>query len=236
MRVAFVDGSAAARAELEVLLRHTLQRMGYHIARMEGFSGVESFFAAWQPERYDLVIMETALPDGSAVEAARRLRQQDPRVMLVFCSQQNDLAAESYQLGAGYYLRKPVAAQQVEAMLRRMPRHLAAQCRTLTLPDGQQTTAWRIMFTEYFNHVVTLHMRAPEETLRIRTSQGAAEAALTPEEGFFSPTQGVIVNLAAVERLEKDSFVLRDGYTIHIARRRLKEARLAREQFCSKLP
>lgn len=236
MRVAFVDGSAAARAELEVLLRQALQRMGYHIARMDGFSGVGTFFAAWQPEQYDLVIMETALPDGSALEAARRLRRQDSRVMLVFCSQQNDLAAESYQLGAQYYLRKPVTAQQVEAMLRRMPQRLAVQCRTLTLPDGQQAAAWRIMFTEYFNHVVTLHMRTPEEALHIRTSQGAAEAVLTPEEGFFCPTQGVIVNLAAVKRLEKDGFILRDGRTIHIARRRVKDARLVWEQFCSKLP
>lgn len=236
MRVAFVDGSAAARAELEVLLRQALQRMGYHIARMDGFSGARSFFAVWQPEQYDLVIMETALPDGSAVEAARRLRRQDSRVMLVFCSQRNDLAAESYQLDARYYLRKPVTAQQMEAMLRRMPQRLAAQCRTLTLPDGQQTTAWRIMFTEYFNHVVTLHMCAPEETLHIRTSQSAAEAVLTPEEGFFSPTQGVIVNLAAVKRLEKDSFILRDGRTIHIARRRVKDARLVWDEFCSNLP
>lgn len=48
----------------------------------------------------------------TGIDLARKIRSRDEEVRIVFCSSSNEFAAESYELNASYYIRKPVSSRQ----------------------------------------------------------------------------------------------------------------------------
>ena len=121
-------------------------------------------------------------------------------------------------------------------MLRRLQLEELESRRAVTLPGGRQVLLSSILYTEYYNHVVTVHLTAPlhdeeGDTLRVRTSQAEMEDLLLPYEMCLSPSQGVIVNLSAVEHMSREDMTLRGGRMVHIARRKYKEVRDAYNRF-----
>lgn len=231
MRLALVEDNSEERAALAELIRAQLTQAGQHSAELAAFSGGEAFLDSWHAGAYDVVILDIFMAGMDGVEVARRIRQTDTEVLLVFCTNSNDFAAESYEVDARYYLHKPVTAESVTAMLYRLGLEELERRRAVTLPDGQQVPVRSIQYTEYYNHVVTVHLLPDDTVLRVRTSQAAMEALLLPYEGFLSPCRGVIVNLFAVQHMTREDMLLRNGHVIHIARRKYKEVRCAYNSF-----
>lgn len=236
MRIALVDDNGPELAALAEMLKTELARMGQVDAEIAAFSSGEAFLAGWTAGAYDLILLDIFLIGMDGVELARRIRQSDAKVLLVFCTSSNEFAAESYEVEARHYLCKPIKPEDVAAMLRRLHLEGVERRRTVTLPGGRQVLLRSILYTEYYNHVVTLHLSAPlgdgdGDTLRVRTSQAEMEDLLLVYDGFLAPNRGVIVNLFAVAHMSREDMVLRNGHIIHIARRKYKEVREAYNRF-----
>ena len=235
MRFALVDDNGPELAALAEGVRTALARMGRNGAEIVTFSSGEALLDAWQPGMYDVIMLDIFMGDTDGVQVARRIRQTDAKVLLVFCTSSNDFAAESYEVAARYYLRKPVTAEALAAMLRRLEPEALERQRMVTLPGGRQVPLYGIRYTEYYNHVVTVYLSpglgAEGDALRVRTSQAEMEDILLPCEDFLSPNRGIIVNLREVERMSREDMVLRDGKVVRIARRKCREVREAYTRF-----
>lgn len=233
--MALVDDNGPDLAALAALVDSELQRAGQSRAEIVTFSSGEEFLAAWQPGGYDAVILDIFMDGIDGVEVARRIRRTDAEVALVFYTSSNEFAAESYEVTARYYLRKPVTARSVATMLRRLELDELERRRMVTLPDGQQAPLRSIVFTEYYNHVVTVYLSPASDgrasTLRVRTSQAQMEELLLAYDNFLAPSRGIIVNLLAVEHMNQEDLILRGGRIVHIARRKYKEVRAAYNNF-----
>ena len=219
MRLALVEDNSEECAALAALIKTELAQAGQRSPEITVFPGGEAFLAAWHAGAFDVVLLDIFMDGMDGVEVARRIRQTDADVLL------------SYEVDARYYLHKPVTAENVAAMLRRLRLEELERRRAVTLPGGQQVPVRSIQYTEYYNHVVTVHLFPDGSTLRIRTSQAEMEALLLRYEGFLSPCRGVIVNLFMVQHMSGEDLLLRDGHVIRIARRKYKEVRGAYNRF-----
>lgn len=56
----------------------------------------------------DLLFLDIRLPDQLGIETARRIREKDPRVMIVFVTNLAQYAIEGYSVRAFDYILKPV--------------------------------------------------------------------------------------------------------------------------------
>jgi DNA-binding LytR/AlgR family response regulator len=141
---------------------------------------------------------------------------------LVFCSHSNEFATESYEVDARYYLLKPATPGAITNMLQRLNPELIQMREFVTLPDGHDVVLRDIVFTEYYNHVVTIHLKS-EENHRIRTNHATMEELLTPCGFIHSPNKGILVNFYEVSVVSDDSFTMSDGTVLPISRRKSKE-------------
>ena len=108
MRIALIDDD---RAQIEALSRLVLAEVsnsGYPASKIEAFDSGEAFLAKWQPGAYDIMILDIFMDGLSGVDVARKIREADDTVRLVFCTTSNEFASESYEVNAQYYLHKPV--------------------------------------------------------------------------------------------------------------------------------
>ncbi len=164
------------------------------------------------------------------VDIARRIRDIDRDVALAFCTSSNEYASQSYEVDARYYLQKPISKEKVAAMLKRINLSRIEHNRSIRLPDGSRVPLRHILYTEYLDHSVMFQLKgqAPQT---VRTSQSEVETLLLSHKGFCVINKGCIVNFAQAERIERSTFVMVDGKSLPIARRRFKEIEAAYKQF-----
>lgn len=221
MTIALLDDVSK---ELHILLEMLTRRFREKgtAVKIDTFSCGEEFFKVFRPGCYDFILLDIYMDKMSGIDVARKIREQDKEVCLAFCTTSNDFASESYQVNAMYYLRKPISREGVDAMLERLNLSELEQKRQLFLPDGQKVILRNIMYTEYYNHVVTIHNQIGDN-IQTRISHNELEKMLCVYSYFFCCSRGVIVNFYGVSKHKKDMFVMKNGGMVPISRRKAKE-------------
>ena len=218
MRVALVDDTPEERQILLDILDEELP-----LAEVSTFLDRESFLEDWENNTYDLILLDIYMEEVLGVDVARKVRETDLDVRIVFCTTSNEFASESYEVGANYYLQKPISATSFQRMLKMIRLDDYEMNRFITLPDGQKIVLRNITYTEYYNHTIIIHSKKRAD-LQTRMSQMEWEALLADYNFLYSCSKGLVVNFHEVEKTEDGMFVLKNEELVPISRRKTKDA------------
>ena len=231
MKIALVDDEVTQLMHLRELLATELQAVMPDAAHLiDTYRSAQTFLEHWNPGQYDVIVLDIFMGGITGVELAGEIRRTDTDVRLVFCSRSNEFAAESYQVNAQYYLVKPATPGSISNMLQRLNVEMIQLGQTVTLPDGKNVILRQILYTEYYNHVVTLHLKNGEN-YRLRANHATVEELLVPCGFIYSPSKGLLVNFHEVSSASQDSFTLSDGTVLPVSRRKSKEVQAAYTKF-----
>ena len=231
MNIALVDDEIIMLQNLRDLLAAELARLIPQTThRIDGYRSGQSFLDRWKPDSYDVVILDIFMGGLTGVDVAKQIRLSDTNVKLVFCSRSNEFAAESYEVNAQYYLVKPATAGSISNMLSRLNLERIQLGQSITLPDGKNIILRQVLYTEYYNHVVTIHMK-DGSSHRLRTNHSQMEQLLSPCGYIYSPSKGYLVNFHEVAQKTEEGFTLSSGDVIPISRRKKKEIQEAYTKF-----
>ena len=217
MRVAIVDDTLEELQIISDILNKELP-----LAEVSTFSSGESFLKDWEENSYDLILLDIYMEELLGVDVARKVRETDFDVRIVFCTTSNEFASESYEVGANYYLQKPVSPASFQRMLKMIRLDDYEVNRFITLPDGQKIVLRNITYTEYYNHSIIIHSKKRAD-LQTRMSQTEWENLLSEYQFLYSCSKGIVVNFYEVEKAESDAFLLKNGVQIPISRRKSKD-------------
>ncbi len=217
MRIALVDDTAE---ELKILLEIINKELPH--ATVFTFPSGESFLETWDNTSYDLILLDIYMPGMHGVDVARKIRETDDDVRIVFCTTSNEFASESYEVGANYYLQKPVSTTSFQRMLQMIRLEDYEENRFITLPDGQKIVLRNITYTEYYNHSIIIHSKKRAD-LQTRMSQMEWETLLSEYDFLCSCSKGIVVNFYEVDKVADCMFLLHNGDAVPISRRKTKE-------------
>lgn len=185
------------------------------------FSRAEQFLQNYQPT-YDIVIMDIVLPGMNGMEAAHLLRQQDPRVLLIFLTNMSEYAIKGYEVNAIGYVMKPVAYHGLAMHLTNAVKRIDGLddiSIVLRFRDGVKVLLSRdITYIEVTDHDLLIH--TVNGTLAAYGSLKDLEKKLTGN-GFYRCSAWSLVNLRYVKDLFKDEITV-GGDTVHISRSKRK--------------
>ena len=226
MRVALVDDDQTHLTALYDLVDNELSSIGDSAHKITSFHNGEEFLAKWECGLYDLIILDIYMGAMTGIELAYKIRETDPQVLLAFCTTSNEFASESFEVGARHYLRKPITADGIHRMFGRLNLEEVEKNRITTLPDGYTVKLRNILYTDYSNHAVTVHIKR-EKPHRFRTSHTEVENHLMPHGYFYAPCKGIIVNFYEVKSYNEEdgSFLMSNGEVIPVVRRKQKDAK-----------
>lgn len=230
MKIALVDDEPEELNYLMQLIKKQLPITGNNTFNIDTFYSGKDFLDKWKPEKYDLIVLDIYLNDITGIETARKIREMDSKTCLVFCTSSNDFASESYEVNAGYYILKPFSEENIINMLSHINLN-TDNTSSITLPDGQEILLKNIIFTEYSNHIVTIHNKTGGNA-KTRISHGSLEEILCSYPYFYCCSKGIIVNFYEVTSHDKDIFIMSNGSQIPISRRKSKDVQNAYIKFC----
>lgn len=109
--------------ELLADLLEFLQLRGFSA---RGFDSAEAFFESWPDTRFDLLLLDVALPGVSGLEVARRVRAAESQtgVVMLTALDASDEQVQGLDAGADVYLSKRATLDVIEASCRSMLRRL----------------------------------------------------------------------------------------------------------------
>ncbi|MCH4053340.1 MAG: LytTR family DNA-binding domain-containing protein [Atopobiaceae bacterium] len=225
MRIAVVEDEQKTREHITSLISEYLDERG-HVGSVASFASAEAFRAAYEPLKFDLILMDVYLSErkqaATGMDLARTVREAKDRVPIVFVTSSRDFAVEGYTVQAAGYLIKPVGKEELVRTLDsiRLPEPFV-RIGTGRLPVRVGDVVW----CKADGHYVEVH--ALTETYRVRASFSEAQSALEPYGSFYLSARGYLVNLAFVRGMDQAEFVLRNGMRVPISLRNVADAKAA---------
>lgn len=118
--IAVVEDEKRERARIKEFLQRYEKERGEQMRVIEFEDAVE-FLTGYKPI-YDLVLMDIQMPYIDGMEAAKKLRQMDANVALVFVTNMSQYAARGYDVSAVAFLIKPVSYYSFYTLLDKVMR------------------------------------------------------------------------------------------------------------------
>lgn len=183
----------------------------------ECFPSAESFlFRYAQDKAWDILLLDIEMGAMDGVAMAKRVRQDNEVVQIVFITGYSDYIAEGYEVSALHYLMKPVDAEKLSAVLNRAleKRKQEDRCMNLEL-SGEMVRIpfYEIRYLDVRQNYVTIHCR---QEYTLKRSLSSLEKEL--DNRFCRVGRTMIVNLKYIQRVTKTEVHLSDGTVLALPR------------------
>lgn len=228
LRIGICDDLADARLVLRAMLERILEGQKVQAQFFE-FSAGETLLRWYDHHagELDVLFLDMELHELDGMETARRLREADSGLQLVFVTGYSDHVFDGYSVGALGYLLKPPKPEQLEAVLDRAQAALYRDLeRAYICRNGE--TYYRIPVPNilYFasdRRQVQCVTQGRRYTFYAKLDAVAAEVG----KEFVRVHQRYLVRAGAVDRIESGEVVLRNGERLPVSRSCQQSAILA---------
>ncbi|MFR8170829.1 MAG: LytR/AlgR family response regulator transcription factor [Marvinbryantia sp.] len=214
------DSKTSAKRLSEFLERFSAENE--ESVRPVWFTELEPFLENYHFQ-YDIVFLDIELPDGNGMEAAKKLREKDPLVVLIFITHLMQYAVNGYEVDALDYMVKPIRYPAFALKMKRAIRQCAKLREDEVMLELKEysirISASSIKYIEIYKHHIIYHTENGDyETYGVLKQV----ENLLPEKEFFRLGSSYIVNFRHIERVDRQ-YVMIDGKELPISRLRKQE-------------
>lgn len=194
------------------------------------YQTAKDFLDAFSPGSFNIIFLDIFMEEMNGIELARRIRAIDNDCFIVFSTSSNEFAMESYEVNARFYLVKPYTYESFSSMMKLvLPDKLLAK-QSITLSDGKKFIPANVIYSEYFNHKITVHQKYDED-FTTRLNQSELEEALSDYDFLVSCNRGIIINLGELKKLDTDSVTMSNKTVLPVSRGKYTIVKKAYEDF-----
>jgi DNA-binding LytR/AlgR family response regulator len=215
-KIAICDDSDADRQYILNMVNHWAAEIG-HAVQTDTFTSAENFLFHYAEESdYDILLLDIEMGAMDGVTMAKRLRQNNDTVQIVFLTGYSDYISEGYEVAALHYLIKPIKEEKLCSVLDRAADKLSKNEKVLTFEIGGEMVRvpiYQIRYADVSGNYVTIH--ALSDTT-VKMTLGALEKQL--DERFYRVGRSSIINLTQISRVTKTEIKLADGTAIPLPR------------------
>lgn len=220
-KIAIVEDNRAAAGKLKEYLERFSKEENL-VIYIDVFDEALSFLEHYKPV-YDIVFMDIEMPHLDGMEAARRLRKLDQKILLIFVTNMAQFAVKGYEVDALDYMVKPVQYPDFKQKFQRA----VARCRKdadaiLVIQQDQVSRVLLrdIRYVEVRGHRLIYHTEYGE-------MEGGGTLRETAEKlrdkGFLRCNKCYLVNFKHIINVQADTLLMAGGDELKISRPRKKD-------------
>lgn len=187
-------------------------------AKISLFASGEALLEQYQPGKFQLLLLDVIMNGVSGMDAARKIRQTDSEVTIIFITVSKEFAAESYMVDAAFYIVKPLDYESLCLAMEKCRHLLRQHAKSITIAESRRMVNVKlkdIIYLESQRNDCILHTCGGEIRTRAKLSELEAELGGWP---FLRCHRSFIVNLNWLEDMLDKDFVLRGGDMVPISR------------------
>ena len=216
-RVAIVDDSTTDAEFVKGILNSWADLRQANI-QAEVFPSAEAFLFRYAEDKdWDILLLDIEMGNMDGVTLAKRIRQVNDSVQIVFITGFADYISEGYEVAALHYLMKPVKEDKLFAVLDRAVTVIQKTERVILLPVGGEMLRLpisQVQYVEAFSHTVAIIARS--DAIQVKMPISEVEKLLG--EGFIRCHRSYLIGLKHIARLSKTEVILDNGKSLPLSR------------------
>ncbi len=224
MKIAIVEDCGEHRSLVRAYVEEWSAKTGKKVTVTEFESGDQFLFHNEDTSDIDVVFLDIQMPGISGVELARRIRESNQEIALIFTTGIDDYIAEGYELEAIHYLMKPISVEKVGFCLDKVAKKVERKEQYLTI-NGEEDTVKvacsKIWWVSAMGHRVILGIEDGDGSVKrvdAKNTMGEMEQLLQGDM-FQKTHRSYLVNLSHVCNITKTDVVMDNQDRIPLSRR-----------------
>lgn len=214
MRIAICDDEKTFLQDLEKKIYRMIPRLDCNV---EPFSCAEDLLES--SLNYDIIFLDIEMGGMDGMTAARKLRETNNEVPIIFLTSHTEMAIEGYEVNAFRFLRKPVEDAKLAQTLQDVKLMKASQRGVMIKSEGEEIVIVpsEVLFIESDNNNVRIVCTSGTFSTRMKITE-----AIDILNGVNNTIRRIhrctAVNMAHVGRIREKEAVLDNGSVIGISR------------------
>ena len=196
------------------------------------FSRAAPFLNKFQSQ-FDIVFQDIELPDMNGIEVAKKMRERDSAVVLIFITNLAQYAVKGYEVDAMDYVMKPLSYSafclKIQCAIIRCQREEQSYIIISNKDNIVRIKSSELKFIEIYQHRIVYHTSKGDYNAYGVLSK--VEASL-PKRGFFRCSSSYIINFRYVDWIDGNEVAI-GSVRIPISRARKKELLIEFHRFYS---
>lgn len=191
------------------------------------FESAEEYLFKAEQNYYDVIFLDISMRGQNGMELARKIREKEKAVILVFVTSDASYVFDGYEVGAYRYLMKPVDEEKLWEILdyARTQKEVEEENYILVKKDSQSVriNLKDIIYIEAQKHYVNLCMEN-KESINIKTAfTELLQETQEKSDTILLTHRSYAVNIEKVVRIGRTECVLSDSSVIPVSRSFYKE-------------
>lgn len=226
IRIAIVEDEPACAKRLQEYIDRYGKARGLEFSSTCFSDGIE--LAEQYTSKWDILFLDIQMEQLDGMETARRIRKQDPYVIIVFITNLARYAIRGYEVDASDFILKPLEYDRFQVRMDKVTASLGRNQETyVVLPLAEQkirVPTADILYAEVLDH--ELQIVTKNQSYRMRCSLQKMEQMLEGQ-GFSRCHRCYLVNLRQVTGVDRDA--------VHLGKHALPISRPRRKEFLKHL-
>lgn len=225
MRIAIVEDDEQARQALAGCIDRYAKEHHLNVDLLTFNDGVQ--ITSNYPANLDLIYFDVQMPVMDGMTAAKKIRQHDQKVLIVFLTNYVQYAIDGYEVQAADFLLKPITYFSFSAHFDKLLNRLQSNEKFITVTHNNEIHKIplnELYYVESAGHYLLYHLA--DQKYQMIGSLKNAEKDLQADH-FFRCNYGYLVNLALVDSVT--------GNTVHLGPFKLQISRSRKKDFMAHL-
>ena len=234
MKIAIVDDDSLDRQSAESCLRQQICTRYPEAAdalKIECFASGEALLENFLPGSFDLIVLDIYMEGVSGLDTARVIRTRDLEVGIVFLTSSVEHILEGYRVFATGYFIKPLAEhlqEFAETLAYVFAKLLEKRKQVLLQVRGKEIEVpYREILYVDMNEGRQLIFHLSGQDISTYGVYADYQKILLADRRFLECHHRIIINMDQVESMKAENFLLKDGRSSPISRRKKHEAKTA---------
>lgn len=221
IRIAIVDDDSTSIELLKSYIMQYQRERGEEMS-VTAFSDGDELVENYKAE-FDMILLDIEMRFMDGMTAAKKIRESDPEVVIIFITNMTQYAINGYQVNATDYVLKPVSyfsfSQSLDRALVRMGKRVKHYIAISVKGGTVKLGVAEICYVESQGHRLIFHTKT-DEYVTFSTMKEIEEKL--KDFHFFRCNKGILLNLAFVDGVQ-DGCVIVNNEMLVISRGRKKD-------------
>ena len=215
LNIAVVDDQRIDAEKLSRVIQRRLEEKYKLSGTLAYYPDGQEFLKNFEPDKFNLVFMDILMNDMNGIDTAKRIRDFDNNLLLVFTTSSREFVFDAFPLHAFDYVLKPYDSERLAHVLDEAVKILQAPDPVINVRLSRSTYSVplrNISAVSSSDHFCKLTL-TDGRCLLCSMTFSEIEAMLNDDSRFLTCNRGIIINMDHVSSLtrDKDVFIMKDS-------------------------